>query len=478
MKKDLRSIRISPLISAALFIGIFALLAVRSWEAVLLPVLGHEDGRDMFAFYFNNSSPCYILRYYAGYVSILTNAIGWAAMRLPLPASPYVFTLASLVSATLGFYLLSRDEHAWLIPDACTRIIIVVALAILPLGQGYLVNNLAYSQWSLFFILIVLLSRWPLPSSIGGLSAYAVAVVLCAATHPLSILTVPLCVGQFVLNRHRSQRVVIAFCVCTIVAYQAIGVQHSINVTPSLHSVLWAMKVFLARVSFESVFGARATTLLTAHGVGAYYVYAFGIMILCMIASMVLTSERQKRDAYIAGAMLLLAFAVVMISTMVRYVGPEIKWIHLKEPGIQRYIYIPKIIFTIMILWQIVPRIQGTLRSQNVISRLAFLAACCVYVIAIIASNRFLYREPQAEGHRVQEFIYSVFADLRRAKHGEPYQSRHVLDRGGPWDIVIMLHDGIGDSETFNKGIESDSRQRDGQSRRSFPLPNRTERSP
>lgn len=477
MKKDLPTIRIGHLISAALFIGIFALLAIRSWDAVLLPILGHEDGRDMFAFYFNNSSPCYILRYYAGYVSVLTNAIGWAAMRLPLPTSPYVFTLASLVIATLGFYLLSRHEHAWLIPDACTRIIIVVTLAILPLGRGYLVNNLTYSQWSLFFLLIVLLSRWPLPSSIGGLSAYAVAVALCAASHPLSILTVPLCVAQFVLNRHRSQRLFIAFCACAIVAYQAIGVQHSINVTPSLHSVLWAMKVFLARVSFESVFGARATTLLTAHG-SADYVYAFGIMILCMIASMVLTGKRQKRDAYIAGAMLLLAFAVVMISTMVRYVGSDNKWIHLNDPYLQRYIYIPKIIFTIMVLWQIVPRIQGALRSRNAISRLAFLAACCVYVIAIIASNRFLYRESQTEGYRVREFIYSVFTDSRRAKRGEPYQSRHVLDRGGSWDIVLMLHDGIGNSKAFNKGIEIDARQRDGQSSHSFPLPDKTERSP
>lgn len=226
------------LISAALFLGIFVILAVRSWDALSFPILGHEDGRDMFAFYFNNGTPCGIFRYYAGYISLLPNAIGWAAMRLPLPISAHVFTLASLVIATLGFYLLSRDGHEWLVPQASTRRTIVVALAILPLGKGYLVNNLTYSQWSLLFLLVVLLTRWPLPSSIGALSAYAGTVALCAASHPLSILMVPPCVVQFVLNKHRIQRLFIVLCVVVVVAYQILGVKHSDGIALTIPSIL------------------------------------------------------------------------------------------------------------------------------------------------------------------------------------------------------------------------------------------------
>ncbi len=426
------------LISLGLFLVIIAVIVIHSWQDVLLPVLGHEDGRDMLAFYFNDGSPWGILRYYGGYVSLVPNAIGWFATRLPLPLSPYVFTLASIIIATTGFHLLSRKGHAWLMPETSTRFIIVLTMAILSLGKGYMVNNLTYSQWNLFFLLIVLLTRWPLPLSIGGLSAWAVSVVLCAASHPLSILVLPLCAVQFALNQHRSQRLFIVFCTCAIVAYQALGVKHTADITPSFYSTLWALKVFLARVSFESVFGAHATTLLTTNA-GAPYVYAFGVMVLCMTAFMVLSGPRPRRDASIAVSMLLLAFAIVAVSTLVRFVGPGKNLIYLKHPHLQRYFYIPKLILSLLVLWQLVPRIQGALRRHHTIAKAALLGGCCVYIVSTTWDNRFLYGGSQMDGRRVRDFLDSAYGDLRRAEQGKPYQSQHTLERNGPWDIVLII---------------------------------------
>lgn len=44
---------------------------------------------------------------------------------------------------------------------------------------------------------------------------------------------------------------------------------------------------------------------------------------------------------------------------------------------------------------------------------------------------------------------------LALSKQGEPHQSRHVLERGQGWDIVLMLEGHTGNSKVFNKGIES-----------------------
>lgn len=173
--------------------------------------------------------------------------------------------------------------------------------------------------------------------------------------------------------------------------------------------------MFLARVCFEAVFGAHVTTLLTVHG-GARFVFVFGLIILSMIAFMVMASKRRQRDAFIAGGLLLLAFAIVLISTLVRYVEPDTRLIYLENPYLQRYMYVPRLIIALLLLWQLVPRIQGALRYQNAIGRIALVAACCLYVAGIAADNLFLYRQSQTEGRRVRDFISSAYADLRRAE--------------------------------------------------------------
>lgn len=428
----------STRMSAAIFLGIFSIMALRTWPALTLPVLGHEDGRELFAFYFNHPSPTEILRYYGGYVSLVPNAIGWAAMRLPLPLSPYVFSLASLLLATIGFYLFSGDGHAWLIPEARTRLIIAMTLVLLPLGKSYLVTNLMYSQWSLLFLLVVLLSRWPLPRSSAALIAYVVSVALCTASHPLSLLAAPLCLVQFFYCNTRQQRLAVMLCFLAIIAYHYAGIMHGKDIDVSLESILWAMKVFITRVVFESVLGARATTLLAANG-GLHYIYAGAFLILCLLANMIRTSERRLRETVLTAGVIALAFGIVQISTLVRYVGPEARLIHLENPFLQRYIYVPKLIFTAFLLSQLVPRLQRYYSRFDVPQKTVFLALCGAYILGISGDNQFLYRGSRSEGLRVKSFVESSYTDLLRARKGESHRVMHTLSRDDGWDIVLLL---------------------------------------
>lgn len=424
-------------VAATVFFAIFTILAIRSRHAVILPVIGFEDGRDMLAFYFHNGNPSAILRFYNGYISLLPNALGWAATRFPLPVAPYIFTLAALMLATTGFYLLTRNGHAWLISSPRDRIITGIMLALLPLGKSYMINNLTYSQWSMLFLLIILLTRAPIPTSLKSLTGYTLVVILLIFSHPLSILAIPLCLIQFALNKQWPQRFCLAVCLFAIIGYQLTGVQHTSSVVISIDSLMWALKVFLARVIFESVFGTHVTTLLI-NGGSFRYVCGMGVCILGLVFGMVLASARPHRNALIAWAAIMSALAIVWISTLTRYTEPEARMIHLAEPYLQRYIYVPKLIFASIILCQAAPLFFACTTGRIWI-RTLFLASLFFYLASVNYNNAYLYRESVAEGLQVREFLRLAHSDLKRAKEGQSFQSLHTLDRGGIWDIIIVI---------------------------------------
>src|SRR5215510_4480799 len=50
--------------------------------ALLEPSLAFEDGRDIFAFYYNQRDPASVLRFYVGYISLVPNLIGYLTLGL------------------------------------------------------------------------------------------------------------------------------------------------------------------------------------------------------------------------------------------------------------------------------------------------------------------------------------------------------------------------------------------------------------
>ena len=80
-------------------------------------------------------------------------------MHLPITLSPYLFPVTSVLFAAFSLHLLSQEVHSWLLADRRDRLILVAALVALPLGKTYMIANLTYSQWSLLFASLVLLTR-------------------------------------------------------------------------------------------------------------------------------------------------------------------------------------------------------------------------------------------------------------------------------------------------------------------------------
>ena len=68
-------------------LGVLAAVAAvhffREPASYLLPPLSYEDGRDFFAFFYNHREPAAILRFYAGYVSLIPNLVGYLVLALP-----------------------------------------------------------------------------------------------------------------------------------------------------------------------------------------------------------------------------------------------------------------------------------------------------------------------------------------------------------------------------------------------------------
>lgn len=62
-----------------------------------LPRLPHEDGRDIFGFYYNHREPASILRFYSGYIALGPNLVGYLAILLPITWVPFALALFPLL---------------------------------------------------------------------------------------------------------------------------------------------------------------------------------------------------------------------------------------------------------------------------------------------------------------------------------------------------------------------------------------------
>ena len=141
--------------------------------------------------------------------------------------------------------------------------------------------------------------------------------------------------------------------------------------------------------------------------------------------------------------MLSSGLALVLVSTRVGYVGPEVRAIRLTEPNLQRHVYVPKLIVCSAILSLVIPWARSMLRTKTL--RIVSLALLVAYLGVVNTQNSFLYQSSKVDGQRVREFVLEVARDLEREKAGQPFAASHILPRGGTWDIELALPRGAGD---------------------------------
>ncbi|MFC1762666.1 hypothetical protein ACFL6U_11370 [Planctomycetota bacterium] len=422
------------------FIAILIILGIRSGKSIIYPPLRWEDGTHMLAFYFNSTNPADIFRFYAGYISLIPNAIGYLATRFPVIYAPYVMAWSSLVIAAYGFYLISSSRFEWVISSLRLRIVIAILLSLLPLGGLNYVLNLTYSQWNILFIVTLLLAS-PLPNGFRARLWEVLLVSLCIFSHPLTIGLLPLCIIRFFVTKDKVGRIIALVYAFLIILYPLITMVYVTLVSPgrlshfnlSFSTVWLSTKVFLCRSLVGAFTGTGVVSSVVASEDGVAYVCLAGIVIilLTILASTFQHNRVRHLSWCILGFGLALGFIFVSCATR----NGDQSWIF---RGNWRE-YTSRLVCALCILTQLVPVLWQALSKQVFLRKTLLLTAIVIYLIAINIHGQFFYRSPLGEGRRLRAFVQEVHQDMIRAKQGDNYKEEHVFNRGGHWDIVLNI---------------------------------------
>lgn len=418
-----------------LFAAIFTILVARCPDALRFPELAWEDGNQMLGFFFNSPEFTSALRRYNGYVQLMPNVMAWLATRGPVTLAPQIFTLAAITFAATGIFLVSRPRMSWLIPHATDRAVVALLLALLPLGKSYVVYNLAYSLWSCLFVLIMLVAG-PLPRSGKALALCTAGIVLGILSHPLSLIILPILLIHLVLDKGFPQRICVAICIGTIVAYQLFGVERGAPIALSPESIHLSVRLFLSRVVFELLVGTMAGTTLIPDN--AQFVHYSALTILAGLAAWTLANKLSLGAKAGVAIAVGLAFGLIFASTAARLAtGPDLP--HVFKFYLQRYFYVPKLIMGGLLLAAAIALFRSARSSLPGAAQVILLAGCGVHLLGLNRANNRLYENVHADGVKVAQFLAQVRQHVQLARAGSPYTAEWVMPREEGWEIRLDI---------------------------------------
>ena len=174
-----------------LLLGLSALiLDYRCHGYFVNPDLRAEDGKMVYAFFFQSRDLREVLRFKAGYMPLVPNALGYVAARLPPSAVPYFLALVPASFAAAVFVVFNAASFRRYVPSDRLRLCCCVGLALAPLANFFLVCNTDYSIWNLLVLLLwLVLVRMP-DSKLLALP-FTVLLTVLVWTHPTSIVALP-----------------------------------------------------------------------------------------------------------------------------------------------------------------------------------------------------------------------------------------------------------------------------------------------
>ena len=89
----------------ALFLAVLGIVFLRAPEMVLAPSLLWDEGSKVFAHFYEQREPAQILRFKSGYLPLIGNLIGYAAVRLPTRIIPYGFVGSAVLITSVTYCL-------------------------------------------------------------------------------------------------------------------------------------------------------------------------------------------------------------------------------------------------------------------------------------------------------------------------------------------------------------------------------------
>jgi hypothetical protein len=445
---------VTPVFRFALLLAAVAAVSfLRDPGAFLRPILAFEDGRDILGFFYHRRGIETWLRTYAGYVVLVPNLLGWAALAAPIRAAPHLLAAGPLALSSLAFAWLARRPYRWLLASDDARFAACVLLALAPVANARFVGNTMYAVWSAF-LLLVLWALAPPPRSGAAAAARLLAMSLLAWSHPLSVLLVPVWLLQALFPGRLAPgaaaplaRLFYAELAAAALLYQLFGVDHAaLSALPPQELLHRTAALTLVRVVFGAVFGDAAAHALRAAGAGAL-IPAAALAVLAA-AGLALARARARIGVREAFALALLGW-VILGATALAVLGRQADYELLLTHQEARFFWVQRILFLVLLVLGAgllaearraagappTPAASpGPAAPSAPALRMRAQALLAAWLVLLNLANNAVYRVSPAEGEQVHAFVAAV-AREEEARGGRA-QVRARLERG-PWSIAL-----------------------------------------
>ena len=413
--------------------GIVSLL--RDPGAVTAPVLAWEDGRDLFAYFYNHPDLVSVFRLYNGYVALVPNLAGWLALRAPVTVAPHLVAGFALAFSSLAFAWIGRPAYRWLVPSDAARFVAGLCLALVPLGNYLFVGNLMYAVWSLLLVTILQTALAPPPASLAGTLAALALGTLLVWSHPLSVLLVPVWLAlavappRFVPGGARPRWTPLLYggYAASALLYQALAVQPAGAVgfrgLLDLRLTGWFL---LDRVVVGTLLGDGATRALRRDPGDAAVLGLAGFLLLAVAVGVVLglgSGKLGRADLAVVGLFALLLVGLTFLYVLTR--DPDVGV--LRGARGFRYFWVQRALWLLFLFWlgsRLVPRRWIGPGTSAVATALVG-----AWLVLTNLTDGHAYRVNRAEGARVAALVEEI--------------ATQEEERGGRINVYARLERGI-----------------------------------
>jgi hypothetical protein len=412
-----------------LVLVVSGVLAARCWPMFLHPTLPAEDGKRIFAYFYSNRELEFLVREKAGYIPLLPNFLGFLAVRLPAPWSPYFLTLVPAGVSLVSFTWFARAEFSSVVSSRGVRLFACLLLALMPIGSFWFVCHTDYVIWNALFLLL-LVSLLPGPARpLRALLGFLGRSFLIWS-HPLSFVALPVQLLRVVWDRGWVQRVSAA----AVVAMQALHVALGVSFRRArVHGAEDASDFWLetlpagARYVQEivvprSLLGVNTAAALAEQPSMLPTILTLSLLGVVMLAAVLRPRWTARRTFG------LLAYFVVVLSLAV--VSSEVP-----DQNATRYAYVQSLC-CILIACLAAAELGSRLRGKGRVVQAVLGAGTLVYASVLCLRDLENYRDERADnGERIAECM-SEIAELERA-HGGPCGFEHRCSKRKDWSFTV-----------------------------------------
>lgn len=393
------------------FVFCFLILALKNGLAdVFFPLLYNEDGRNIFAIFYNDHTLKNIFISYAGYVRIFPNLVGYLIHFFPVTWVPALYCLASLgftaLTYALFYPLMDRVFH-----NKKFALYVVLILAALPLASFRIIGTLMFQIWHCDVVLF-LLAFLPIPRKPFQKVFYLLFVNILIWSHPYTILILPVYLYRLIYQEEN--RWEYGVFSASLSAYFFIGLQHH---PLNLGSLLYFPSSLLGRVATETVVGPLNRAWFQYLEISLIFGFLMIAFVGCMIGFSWKKMKRNEKWFYgIAAYFVVTTLAIALLG---RELGD---YYHLIN-GSPRYTYLPRITFLMMLMAALFRLYQ----ISTVFRKTHWVLAALVLTINL--NGNVLYKTDLKVGQSVRDYVAYLDQNPLDCAPGE--ERWFTLHRGG-----------------------------------------------